>query len=68
MKRRRIRFLLPLAACLMLGASVPALTACSDDPTGSGCCKVCREGKPCGDSCIATDKTCNAQDGCACQG
>jgi hypothetical protein len=68
MKRRRIRFVLPLAACLALGASVPNLSACSDSPTGSGCCRVCRTGKPCGDACIDRDKTCNTTGGCACAG
>jgi hypothetical protein len=70
MKRRRIRLLVPLAACLALGASVPNLTACSDtdSPTGSACCRVCKSGKPCGDSCIARDKTCNKGGGCACAG
>ncbi len=71
MQRRRFRLFLPLAACLALGASVPNLAACSDGggPTGgSGCCRVCRTGKPCGDSCIARDKTCNKAGGCACSG
>lgn len=69
MHRRRIRLILPLAACLALGASVPNLTACTDgdSPTGT-CCRVCRTGKPCGDSCIAADKTCNTPGGCACAG
>lgn len=31
-----------------------------------GCCKYCTEGKPCGDSCIAIDKTCHKGPGCAC--
>ncbi len=32
------------------------------------CCKVCRKGKACGDSCIARDKTCRVGPGCACDG
>lgn len=32
------------------------------------CCKVCRKGKACGDSCIAKDKTCHKSPGCACDG
>lgn len=32
------------------------------------CCKVCRKGKACGDSCIAKDKTCHVGPGCACDG
>jgi hypothetical protein len=32
------------------------------------CCKICRKGKACGDSCIARDKKCNKPPGCACDG
>lgn len=32
------------------------------------CCKVCRTGKACGDSCISRDKTCHVGGGCACNG
>lgn len=34
----------------------------------SGCCRVCKKGKACGDSCIARDKTCRKGRGCACNG
>lgn len=51
---------------LFLSASAPMMTSC-DDSTGV-CCRVCREGKACGDSCIAKDKQCNAGPGCACNG
>lgn len=30
------------------------------------CCKVCNNGKPCGDSCIASNLTCHQPPGCAC--
>lgn len=30
------------------------------------CCKICRKGKACGDSCIARDKKCHEPPGCAC--
>ena len=30
------------------------------------CCRVCRKGKPCGDSCIARRETCRRPVGCAC--
>lgn len=30
------------------------------------CCKVCKKGKPCGNSCIAANKTCRQPPGCAC--
>ncbi|MFZ6185892.1 formylglycine-generating enzyme family protein [Nannocystis pusilla] len=31
-----------------------------------GCCRYCSTGKPCGDSCIARNKTCRKGPGCAC--
>jgi len=31
------------------------------------CCKMCRTGLACGDSCISRSKTCRKQSGCACQ-
>ena len=38
------------------------------EPTGTSCCKVCRKGKACGNSCIARSKTCHRPAGCACDG
>lgn len=38
------------------------------NPPAQACCKICRSGKACGDSCIAKDKTCNKPPGCACNG
>jgi endonuclease YncB( thermonuclease family) len=32
------------------------------------CCKVCRKGKACGDSCIGANRTCRQPPGCACDG
>lgn len=37
-----------------------------DDGGGGGCCKYCSSGQPCGDSCIAANKTCHKPRGCAC--
>lgn len=34
----------------------------------TGCCKVCKKGKACGDSCISVDKNCTKGVGCACDG
>ncbi|OWU84335.1 hypothetical protein ATO6_15100 [Oceanicola sp. 22II-s10i] len=34
----------------------------------AACCKTCRKGKACGDSCISRDKTCRKGIGCACDG
>lgn len=33
-----------------------------------GCCKVCKKGKACGNSCIAEWKDCHKGKGCACDG
>ncbi|TCO69750.1 hypothetical protein [Rhodovulum euryhalinum] len=32
------------------------------------CCKVCRKGKACGDSCISRAYNCRKPPGCACDG
>jgi hypothetical protein len=50
--------------------AVPTLrpTAVPVAPPSTGCCKVCRTGKACGDSCIAANKTCHKGRGCACDG
>lgn len=32
------------------------------------CCKICRKGQACGNSCISWDKVCHRPPGCACQG
>lgn len=34
----------------------------------AACCKVCRQGKACGDSCISRSYTCRKGVGCACDG
>lgn len=69
--RSRIR-IIPLLATILLASGTPLATACSSDgggPTGSSsCCKVCKTGKACGDTCIARSSTCSAGRGCACNG
>lgn len=32
------------------------------------CCRICRTGKACGNSCIARNRTCRVGPGCACNG
>ncbi len=32
----------------------------------AACCKRCKKGKACGDSCISRDKSCHKGAGCAC--
>lgn len=34
----------------------------------AACCKTCRKGKACGNSCISRSKTCRKGPGCACDG
>lgn len=38
------------------------------DTSGGSCCRVCRTGKACGDSCINVNYTCRQPAGCACNG
>lgn len=57
------------AALLLVTASAPVATlACKDSTGPGGCCKVCKTGKPCGNTCIAKTETCHVGSGCACQG
>ena len=48
----------------LLTAALAGTTA----PLNGKCCKTCRSGKACGDSCISKSKTCRAGPGCACNG
>jgi hypothetical protein len=34
--------------------------------TARECCKVCKKGTPCGDTCIEKDDECHVPPGCAC--
>ena len=40
----------------------------TDVETSAACCKVCKKGKACGDSCIKKSYTCHKGKGCACDG
>jgi hypothetical protein len=60
---------LAVAASLALGPA--ALGDCLTGAAaaqGRSCCKICSNGKACGDSCIARSKTCHKGKGCACDG
>jgi hypothetical protein len=46
-----------------LGIGKPVATV-----TQQQCCKICRQGKACGDTCISRDKVCHVGPGCACDG
>jgi hypothetical protein len=63
--------LLVASAALALGPasfSPCASASAAAAAAGYACCKVCKAGKACGDSCIARDKTCHKGKGCACDG
>lgn len=45
----------------------PSPVAAPPPPTRT-CCKICRTGKACGNSCISRSKTCRKGPGCACNG
>ena len=51
-----------------LAEDAPAALASPPAGQTEECCKVCRKGKACGDTCIARDKTCRVGPGCACDG
>ncbi len=48
--------------------SVDRLRANDADIWNAACCKVCRKGKACGDSCISRSYECHKGRGCACDG
>ena len=43
-------------------------TTLSDSQSEPVCCRICVQGKACGDSCIASELACQAGPGCACDG
>lgn len=55
-----------LFSCSLSDDYDPTTSASGGGGGGVSCCKVCKNSKACGDSCIATNKTCNTGGGCAC--
>jgi hypothetical protein len=49
------------------GAWDPRVPA-ADTAAGAGCCRICTQGKACGNSCISREKQCHQPPGCACDG
>jgi hypothetical protein len=49
-----------------LDSENPVLLAYGETPTQYGCCKICRVGKACGNSCISRYYNCHQPPGCAC--
>lgn len=57
-----------LMAAALLALPLGGMAASEPACAAGGCCKTCKKGKPCGDSCIARDKPCTKGQGCACAG
>ena len=71
MTRRALRRWFWLGLPLLMAAGPTGIIACGNgdaSTTTGACCKVCRKGKACGDTCIDASKTCNVGRGCACNG
>ena len=66
----KLTAILVASASLALGPSThsPCSSAAFAANGNYACCKVCRAGKACGDSCISRDKACHKGKGCACNG
>lgn len=65
MTKKSLRHLV-LIPLLLLAAAAPATLACGG--SSGPCCKTCKIGKPCGDTCIAKTDVCHVGAGCACSG
>jgi hypothetical protein len=62
---RSLLLVLALAGLTPISSASPL---CAAGAEGYICCKRCKAGKPCGDSCIAKTSNCTKPKGCACQG
>ena len=51
-----------------LARPVPPISQSQMSIPVQGCCKHCRQGKACGDSCISRNDECHVGPGCACNG
>ena len=54
--------------CPAVAPEFSTLSADDGQLLAQGCCKVCRKGKACGNSCISRNYTCHRPPGCACDG
>lgn len=52
----------------LLQAVAPGATPARVQPPERTCCRICRTGVACGNSCIARGRTCRQPPGCACNG
>lgn len=55
---------------LLLGQPAPEFSPAPWSPLyqDAACCKVCKKGKACGDTCIKATYNCTKPPGCACNG
>ena len=60
---KNIAYLAAVTACLAFG---PTNVGQSQPVQTEACCKICKKGKACGDSCINRDYNCTKPPGCAC--
>ena len=44
----------------------PRTTPDTPTPAPSSCCRTCRSGRACGNTCIAANRECHTSPGCAC--
>jgi len=65
---RQVGTLLAMLAILMVALLASACPAVPPSVIPPGCCRICRVGKPCGDTCISRYLTCTRPPGCACWG
>jgi hypothetical protein len=65
---RLVRRILLVPLYFLLASFTHATTACGSESATGVCCKVCKDGKACGDTCIARTDVCHVGAGCACQG
>lgn len=56
------------AIALAIVTPLPSADPLCAEAGGYACCRVCKKGKACGDSCIAATASCNKPKGCACNG
>ncbi len=61
-----MKILLAAVALSTASLSGAASPLCGTAYAAEKCCKKCKAGKACGDSCISRDKACTKPKGCAC--
>ena len=54
--------------CVDTAEANPFEVSFEGEEYAQSCCKICRKGKACGNSCISRSKTCHKGKGCACDG